>query len=457
MMKQAKGIQTIQTYFFVGIGGIGMSALARYFHTHKSLVYGYDRTASTLTKKLEQEGISIYFNEDEAIQVLESLSRNSTFVVYTPAISKQSKLWKCISTSEYNTIKRAELLGKLTENKFCLAVAGTHGKTTTTSILTHILKENKIGVTAFLGGILTEEQTNYISTGEEVYVVEADEFDRSFLQLYPTAAVITSVDADHLEIYGTAEALVESFTVFSEQVSGQVFTTSGIQMEGKKIGFSETDDVYAKNISVENGSYVFDLVYEGETLTDTKLSLPGKHNLFNALSAVALAAYFRPNKWKEFADALAGFKGVQRRFNYLLQEENLSIIDDYAHHPTEIAAAHQAAKEMHPNENLMLIFQPHLFSRTQKFADDFAQSLMLFDEICLLEIYPAREEPIDGIDAAFLAEKVKLKPIKIIEKSEMLSSIQHSTCKVVLLLGAGDIGVEAQKIKRFFNHEMELE
>lgn len=456
-MKQLTHIQHIQTYFFVGIGGIGMSALARYFHQNGKSVLGYDRTASDLTIKLVKEGISICYLEDEAISALQKIDKNTTAVVYTPAISKLSKLWNFFSNEDFNSIKRAELLGKLTRNQFCLAVAGTHGKTTTTSILTHILKENGVGVTAFLGGILSEEQTNYISTGQEVYVVEADEFDRSFLQLHPTAAVITSVDADHLEIYGTAEALQESFLAFSKQVSGQVFTASGIDMPGEKIGFSETDEVHAKNIRVEKGSYVFDMVYKGESLQDIHLTLPGKHNLFNALSAVALAAYFKPDYWKDFARALANFKGVQRRFNYLVHEENLSIIDDYAHHPTEIAAAHQAAKEMHPGENLMLIFQPHLFSRTQKFADDFAHSLMLFDEICLLEIYPAREEPIEGINAAFLAEKIKNKPLKIIEKSEMLNSIQNSACQIVLLLGAGDIGVEAQKIKTFFNHEMELE
>lgn len=456
-MKQLTHIQHIQTYFFVGIGGIGMSALARYFQQNSKLVLGYDRMASDLTIKLVKEGISVCYLEEEAISTLQKIDKNTTAVVYTPAISKQSKLWNFISNQDFNSIKRAELLGKLTRDQFCLAVAGTHGKTTTTSILTHILKENGVGVTAFLGGILSEEQTNYISTGHEVYVVEADEFDRSFLQLHPTAAVITSVDADHLEIYGTAEALQESFLTFSKQVSGQVFTANGIDMPGEKIGFSETDDVHAKNIRVEKGSYVFDMVYKGESLQDIQLTLPGKHNLFNALSAVALAAYFKPNYWKGFARALANFKGVQRRFNYLVREENLCIIDDYAHHPTEISAAYQAAKEMHPVENVMLIFQPHLFSRTQKFADDFAQSLMLFDEICLLEIYPAREEPIEGINAAFLAQKIYNKPIKLIEKSEMLNSIQNSACQIVLLLGAGDIGVEAQKIKTFFNHEMELE
>lgn len=456
-MKQLKDIQNIQTYFFVGIGGIGMSALARYFHQNGKSVLGYDRTASDLTKKLVEEGISVCFQEDEAISTLQQIDSTTTAIVYTPAISKVSKLWNFFSSEDLYSIKRAELLGKLTQDKFCLAVAGTHGKTTTTSILTHILKQNGEGVTAFLGGILSEEQTNFISTGQDVYVVEADEFDRSFLQLQPTAAVITSVDADHLEIYGTAGALKESFIKFSQQVSGQVFTASGIDIEGEKIGFSETDDIYAENIRVQNGSYVFDLVLKGEIAQDIQLSLPGKHNLFNAISAVALAAFYNQGKWKDFARSLSSFQGVQRRFNYLIHEENLSIIDDYAHHPTEIAAAHQAAKEMHPDENLMLIFQPHLFSRTQKFADDFAQSLMLFDEICILEIYPAREEPIEGIDAAFLAQKVKDKPVKIIEKSDMLNSIQNSTCKVVLLLGAGDIGVEAQKIKTYFSHEMELE
>ena len=456
-MKPLNNIQAIETFYFVGIGGIGMSALARYFKQKNKVVLGYDRTASTLTQKLEAEGIKIHFNEQIALSELEKLDKSSSAIVYTPAISQQSMLWKFMEVEDFFVIKRAALLGKLTQNKFCLAVAGTHGKTTTTCILTHILKENGIGVTAFLGGILSQEQTNYISTGEDVFVVEADEFDRSFLQLNPTAAVITSTDADHLEIYGTAEALIESFKQFANQVSDKICIAEGLKLSGDSIGFSKENSVYAEDIQVQNGSYVFNLNFYNQRVENLKLSLPGKHNLFNAMAALSLAAYFAPKKLKSLAKSLSTFKGVQRRFNYLVQEENLSIIDDYAHHPTEIAAAYQAAKQMHPNENLMLIFQPHLFSRTQKFASEFAESLMLFDQICILEIYPAREEPIEGINAAFLADQIHHKPVKIIEKSEMLSSIQNTSCSVVLLLGAGDIGVEAQKIKTYFKNEIELE
>lgn len=456
-MKELSNIQAVKTYFFVGIGGIGMSALARYFLQEGKTVLGYDRSFSNLTEKLSAEGAVIFYDEENALKHLKKLNKAESTLVYTPAISQKSRLWNFISTSDFSVVKRAALLGKLTKDKYCLAVAGTHGKTTTTCILTHILKENQVGVTAFLGGILNKEDTNYISTGTSVYVVEADEFDRSFLQLHPTAAVITSTDADHLEIYGTAASLLDSFIAFSKQVSGQVFTASGMSIAGKTIGFSENDTIYANNIRVENGSYIFDLVYERLRLCNVELSLPGQHNLFNAISAVALAATYQPQKWKAFARSLSSFKGVRRRFNYLIKGSNLSIIDDYAHHPTEITAAHQAAREMHPNESLMLIFQPHLFSRTEKFAADFAQSLMLFDEICLLEIYPAREEPIEGINADFLAKKIKNRPISVIEKSAMLSSIKKSSCKVVLLLGAGDIGVEAQKIKSHFCNEMELE
>lgn len=454
-MMQNNNIASQFSYFFVGIGGIGMSALARYFAQNGYHVFGYDKTPTTLTSHLNQEGLQITFDEDEAMAWLKEVDVFQTKVVYTPAVSTKTNLFRFLLQRQFILIKRAELLGEITKNKFCLAVAGTHGKTTTTAILTHILKDNDLAVTAFLGGILTKENTNYINTGSDVFVVEADEFDRSFMHLHPTAAVITSTDADHLEIYGTHEALLNSFSAFSKQVKGKVFTATNVSMASEKIGFSAVDDIYAYNISVHNGTYVFDVVFQGKQENSVQLSLPGKHNIFNALSAVALATYFRPEMRKNFLASLASFKGVQRRFNYVVQEENLSIIDDYAHHPTEIEAAHQAAREMHPNDRLMVIFQPHLYSRTQKFADEFARSLQLFDEIRLLEIYPAREEPIAGINAKFLAQKIKNKQVKVIEKSEMLEHIKHSSCKIICLLGAGDIGVEAQKIKYHYTNEVE--
>ena len=270
-MKPLNNIQAIKTFYFVGIGGIGMSALARYFKQKNKVVLGYDRTASTLTQKLEAEGIKIHFNEQTALSELEKLDKSSSAIVYTPAISQQSMLWKFMEVKDFFVIKRAALLGKLTQNKFCLAVAGTHGKTTTTCILTHILKENGIGVTAFLGGILSQEQTNYISTGEDVFVVEADEFDRSFLQLNPTAAVITSTDADHLEIYGTAEALIESFKQFANQVSDKICIAEGLKLSGDSIGFSKENSVYAEDIQVQNGSYVFNLNFYNQRIENLKL------------------------------------------------------------------------------------------------------------------------------------------------------------------------------------------
>lgn len=443
-----KHLDTIQTYFFLGIGGIGMSAIARYMMQNNKQVLGYDRTATDLTHDLINEGIIIYHNEEDAITALNNLSKETTCIIYTPAISKQSNVWQYYESQGLKGYKRAEILGKITQNNYCIAVAGTHGKTTTSSILTHVLKENEVGVTAFLGGILSQEKTNYISTGQEVYVVEADEYDRSFLQLHPNLALITSTDADHLEIYGSKEALFTNFEKFASQVSQQVFTSAEVTIPGIKIGFDTALEVHASNIRVEGGKYVFDMNFGHEKVQDVALSLPGKHNLFNAMAAVAMAAYYLPEKLHGFARSLASFQGVQRRFNYLFRDEKLHVVDDYAHHPTEIAAAFQAAQEMHPNTHRMVIFQPHLFSRTQEFADDFAQSLQLFDEVYLVDIYPAREEPIPGINAEFLAKKITHKPVQVIEKQAMYKAIQDTQCQVVLLLGAGDIGVEAQRIKK---------
>ncbi|MGM0634488.1 MAG: UDP-N-acetylmuramate--L-alanine ligase [Bacteroidota bacterium] len=442
----------ISTYFFLGIGGIGMSALARYFNQRGDRILGYDRTSSDLTLQLEKEGIDVFYDESEAINQLQ----NETIaqLIYTPAISKQNLIFDYAVQHQIPLIKRAKLIGEITKNKPTLAVAGTHGKTTTSAILAHILYQSNIQMTAFLGGILLDYDTNYLSTGDDVFVVEADEFDRSFLHLQPTAAVITSLDADHLDIYGSAEELTRTFSEFANLVSGDLFTSDEIEIGGKQIGFSPKLPIYAENIQIKKGAYHFDFVYEQIQLKSLQLNLPGKHNLFNAMAALSLAISYEPEKAINFGSALRSFNGVKRRFNYLLKEENKVIIDDYAHHPTEIMAVHQAITEMHPNENVMVIFQPHLFSRTQNFADDFARSLALFDEICILEIYPAREEPIEGIHADFLLEKIEHNSKKVISKTAILDVIKQSNCSVFAFLGAGDIGVEAKKVTKNWSNEV---
>ena len=443
--------QHISTYFFIGIGGIGMSALARYFNTQNKKVIGYDKNPSALTQDLLDEGITVVYSESESVKIISDLSIQQSLIIYTPAVQLQSKLIQLATEKGFNLMKRAALLGEITARKKTLAVAGTHGKTTTSAMLAHILKEAGEKVTAFLGGILQSENSNYLHTGDEVIVVEADEFDRSFLHLHPTAAVITSTDADHLDIYKTNKALQESFELFSSQVSDTLFVQEDINLKGIKYGFSDVAEIRVANIQVKQGSYFFDLKYQNMLLKGLQLKLPGKHNLANAIAALSLAINYNVDKAHLYASALASFSGVKRRFNYLFQSEEMTLIDDYAHHPTEIDAACQAVREMHPDENVMVIFQPHLYSRTENFAADFARSLSNFDEICILEIYPAREAPIKGVNAQFLLDKIIHNNKKIIKKSNIVNSIHQSSCSIIMFLGAGDIGEEAQKVKKVVN------
>lgn len=448
--------KNISTYFFLGIGGIGMSALARYLRAQNAVVYGFDRTKTTLTTQLEKEGVVIFYNEDDAIQSLSNFGCNGVKVIYTPAISVQSKLFVYVVNEKFQLQKRAALLGEITNKGKCLAVAGTHGKTTTSAILAHLFISAEVSFTAFLGGILNGIDSNFYSSGNEVYVVEADEFDRSFLQLQPTSAVITSMDADHLDIYGSVEKFEEGFMEFTSKVSDQLWVNENIALQGNKIGFQRSSTAFISTICVSDGYYIVDFCIHGVTYTGVKFPLPGRHNLFNALAALCLAISTFPLKANEFVAALASFPGVKRRFNYLYKSKELVLIDDYAHHPTEILAAYQGAKEMHPNESLMVIFQPHLFSRTENFADEFARALEHFDEICLLEIYPARELPIEGVDASFLLAKINAKHKQVIPKDAIKNQIDASNCRVCLLLGAGDIGEEAAKLKTYYYNETKL-
>ena len=447
-----KAFNTYKNLFFIGIGGIGMSALARFFNSKNFQIFGYDKTETELTKQLQNEGISIQFQETISAELESELKPEQTLVVYTPAVNVNSDIFQYFKNSGFDILKRAVALGKITENLPTLAVAGTHGKTTTSAILTHILKENGIKLTAFCGGILQNYDTNFISDGEDVVVIEADEFDRSFLQLHPSAAVITSLDADHLDIYGDDQTMRSAFQEFINLVpKSHLFKQKSLPIDGKSIAVGEQAEFYIENIKVENGHYVFDFISTKHHLKNIKFDLPGQHNLFNATAALTLALDFKPEFAQGYAKALASFKGVKRRFNYLLKTENLVVIDDYAHHPSEISAVHQAVSEMHPDKTKIVIFQPHLFSRTRDFAEDFGVSLAKFDEVNLLEVYPARELPISGIDAHFLLEKIDNSNKKIIEKSEIRQVLDTAKNAVVVLLGAGDIGVEAHKISKYFN------
>jgi UDP-N-acetylmuramate--alanine ligase len=426
-----------------------MSALARYFNQKELKVLGYDKTKTELTQTLTEEGVEVYYQQEIEENVLKTLPQESTLVVFTPAISSNSILVNYFKANGFDMYKRAFILGEITKNLPTLAVAGTHGKTTTSAILTHILKANQIKLTAFCGGILQNYKTNYIGDGDDVVVIEADEFDRSFLQLHPSAAVITSMDADHLDIYGTSESLTLAFQEFSNLVpKGHLYANSTLHLQAQSIAVNHSADYSIQHINIENGSYRFDFKSKNFNLKDIQFSLPGQHNLFNAAAALCLAIDFKPSYADRFAKALASFEGVQRRFNYVYKSDLLIVIDDYAHHPKEIDAVHHAISEMHPEKKSVVIFQPHLFSRTKDFADEFAKSLAQFDEVNLLDIYPAREEPIEGITSKFLLELIDHPKKQLILKNDIEKRIKNASEEVIVLLGAGDIGVEASKISK---------
>ncbi|MDT0642396.1 UDP-N-acetylmuramate--L-alanine ligase [Zunongwangia sp. F363] len=442
-------LNNIQNFYFIGIGGIGMSALARYFNAKGKNVSGYDKTSTSLTRKLEEEGIVVVY-KDEIRQIPRHiLEDKNALVVYTPAIPGGHQQYDYLLKERYNIRKRSVVLGLVTRNKFTLAVAGTHGKTTTTAILAHILKETGAKVTAFLGGISEDIQSNLIMQGDEVIVAEADEFDRSFLQLSPNIAAITSMDADHLDIYGEKEQLQESFRKFASLVpeSGKLFVRNGLPLEGLTVGIDDNADFSAVNIKIENGAYHFDFKTPQETIKNLQFFLPGKHNLLNAMTALAMAVeYGSPTN--HLARALYSFKGVKRRFSYKINTEDLVLIDDYAHHPAEIAAVYQAVREMHPTKKVLGVFQPHLFSRTRDFADEFAESLDKFDAILLLDIYPARELPVEGITSAWLLEKIGNPKKELVQKENLSEKIKSVKAEVVVMMGAGDIGEEVEKVKK---------
>ena len=446
--------KNIQNIYFIGVGGIGMSALARYFVQQDKQVGGYDRTPSKLTKKLEEEGVQITFSDSVKELSASFTDKENTLVVYTPAVSAENQLFQYFKDSGFEVKKRAEVLGMITKDFPTLAVAGTHGKTTTTAILAHILKQSGVKLTAFLGGISENYHTNFISDGPEAVVVEADEFDRSFLHLHPSIAAITSMDADHLDIYGEAEELRKTFLSFAEKVSDKsnFFFKKGLALEGNSIAIEEQADYQVENVKVENGSYFFDFVSPKEMVKQIEFSLPGKHNLMNAAMALAMGVKFGV-KGEKLGKALASFKGVERRFTYHLKTEEKVLIEDYAHHPEEILAVHQAVREMHAGKKVLAVFQPHLFSRTKDFADEFGESLSKFDEVILMEIYPAREKPMEGVNSEMLLSKVSNDKKQLVARENLSEKITASSAEVIVMMGAGDIGNEVETIKVALNRE----
>jgi UDP-N-acetylmuramate--alanine ligase len=441
-------LKEVHNIYFVGIGGIGMSALARYFHANGKKVAGYDKTSTKITDGLQSLGIDIHF--EDAIENIPTVFKDqkTSLIVFTPAIPNSHAELSFFMNNDFTVMKRAEVLGLITKNSFCFAVAGTHGKTTTSSILGHILQP--YDVTSFLGGISENYHSNLILGKDEVSVVEADEFDRSFLKLSPNIACITSTDADHLDIYGEHAELQQSFQEFADLVSNQLFVAKGVDIKGTTYAVEEEADYKIQNVNIENGSYVFDIKSPSEIIKDVEFSLPGKHNLMNALAAFAMADTYEISV-DRIKESLKSFKGVERRFSYRIKSNDLILIDDYAHHPTEINAVYDAVKEMYPSEKNLVIFQPHLFSRTQDFIDDFASVLSKFDEVRILDIYPARELPIEGVTSSWLLSKIDNDNKKLIQSSDLISEIQNSEARVVAMLGAGDIGAMIDTVVKELN------
>ncbi|MFH6767939.1 UDP-N-acetylmuramate--L-alanine ligase [Gaetbulibacter aquiaggeris] len=445
-------LNNIHNVYLIGIGGIGMSALARYFYANNKQVAGYDKTPTELTESLIANGIDVHFEDSVQKIDVRFLNKDKTLVIYTPAVPSSHKQLEYFKNKGIKVLKRSQVLGLITEQTFCLAIAGTHGKTTTTSILGHLMYECNVPLTAFLGGISENYNSNLIINGTEVTVVEADEFDRSFLTLSPDMACITSMDADHLDIYGDASELKKSFEDFSKRVksNGKLFVRNGLPLKGITYGIEDNSDYSVQNIKIKNGTYVFDVKTPKTVLENFQFNLPGRHNLSNALIALAMAVeYGCP--YRQLAKALASYRGVKRRFTYHIKTENFVFIDDYAHHPEEINAVYQAVREMYPGKKILAIFQPHLFSRTRDFADDFAKSLSQFDEIMLLDIYPARELPIEGITSEWLLKKITNPNKQLTSKTEILHKIHKSNAQVLLTIGAGDIGEEVKHIKKEFS------
>jgi len=445
--------------YFLGIGGIGMSALARYFIAKGYHVHGYDRTPTNLTNHLEKEGMIIHFHEN-----IELIPAETGLVIYTPAIPATNFEYQYLVKSGIRMMKRAEVLGMLSSEYKTIACAGTHGKTTTSTMLAYLMQQSHVGCQAFLGGISRNLDNNLlISETSPFMVVEADEYDRSFLHLYPFIAIITSTDSDHLDIYGNHESVQDAFSDFSQNIlpQGSLIIKKGIVLPLENplecnvysYAVNEEADYYANNLSLENGLYHFDFNYPNGKISDLTLGIPGLYNVENAVAAIA-AALLAGVTPEELSIGLSGFRGVNRRFDIRINEKNLVYIDDYAHHPEELNACISSAKAMFPNKKLTGIFQPHLFTRTRDFANEFAKSLSKLDEILLLPIYPARELPIPGITSEMLLALISHENKRLVQKEETPGFLADKKIEVLLTMGAGDIDTLVEPIEMFYRNTL---
>lgn len=443
-----KILATIKNIYFLGIGGIGMSALARYFRLSGKNVAGYDRTKTPLTEQLESEGINIHYKDDLRLIPTEHLSASDTLIIYTPAVPQDHSEFIHFKKYGFQLYKRSQVLGLISGDYKTVAVAGTHGKTTVSTMIAHIMWESIEGCNAFLGGISKNFNSNLaVNNSSNWIVTEADEFDRSFLQLFPYAAVITAMDPDHLDIYGTPEAMNESFRQFTSQIdrSGLALIKHGLPLDKDvlpKRTFSYSlhgeSDFFAENIRLEGITYHFDLKGPGIVIRDISLEHPGLVNVENAVAASAITSLLGIDQG-QIRKSLSGFTGIQRRFDYKIKSPEITYIDDYAHHPGEIEATLKSVKEMYPGKKITGVFQPHLYSRTRDLADGFAESLGLLDRLILLDIYPARELPLEGVSSDLIFRKVKLNQKMMCSKDQLLSLLDSMPLEILITLGAGDI------------------
>jgi UDP-N-acetylmuramate--alanine ligase len=443
----------IKQVYLIGIGGIGMSGLARYFNHLGCMVCGYDKTSTPLTDTLEQEGIRVIFEDDSAL-IPQAFTKpdDATLVIYTPAIPKNSVILNFFKHAGFELYKRSQVLGIISKGMFTVAVAGTHGKTTTSSLIAHVLTEAGKSCSAFLGGIATNFESNVVYGNSNLVVVEADEYDRSFLTLYPDIAVITSMDADHLDIYGNHEHLADSFRMFASQIKsgGKLIAKQGLPLQHQFTSYTistEAADAVGHNIRVENGSFYFDFVSGDVSIQNIQLGLPGLHNIENAVAAIQVALFLDINA-DVIKTALASFKGVKRRFEYVVKTDHQIYIDDYAHHPEELKACIDSVKRLYPELKLTVVFQPHLYTRTRDFADGFAEALDMADELLMLDIYPARELPIPGVYASTILDKMQLQQKQLLGKAEVIAYIKQQRPELLLTVGAGDIDQLVEPLKQ---------
>ncbi|MDQ2180363.1 UDP-N-acetylmuramate--L-alanine ligase [Marinifilum sp. D714] len=446
-------LEDFKNIYFVGIGGIGMSAIARYFHSIGKNVFGYDRTSTKLTGELLEEGIKITFEDDLDTIPNDFLNKENTLVVFTPAIPKDHQQLSYFKLNSYTIMKRSQVLGLLSDDLNGIGIAGTHGKTTVSTITAHIFNNSKMGCNAFLGGISRNYQSNLLLNKDSSWVIlEADEFDRSFLQLHPKIALITSMDADHLDIYGDKSELEKSFQEYAGQIKqdGILVHKKGLHLENVEVekytySLNEIADFYAKNLTLVEGFYEFDLVHPQGVFEKLKFSYPGKINVENAIGACSVAI-LGGVKEEEIRFALSSFEGVRRRFDYQIRKDNLVFIDDYAHHPKELKESISSVRDIYPNKKITGVFQPHLYTRTRDFAEGFAESLSLLDEVILLDIYPARELPIEGVSSKMIMKKITV-PVCTCSKKELIDLLEQKDLEVLLTLGAGDIDKLVEPIK----------